>query len=155
MKNGMLKRAVPGSFTVEAAFICPIVLLVIFTLLMHAFRLHDRVLERTALSLEVAAAVRDGTGEMAFGDLSEGNEEGIEEGGRKGIEKENAEERREVSERTRRLLSARLCETENELLVERGVLRISGSVGEYGESRLLLRPEDILRKKVLFEEEDH
>ena len=145
MKYEGSKKTVRGSFTVEAAFICPIVLLTVFTLLMHAFRLHDRVLERTALSLEVAAAARNDTGEAFPDPLPEAD----------GTEAGKQAVKRQAAKRTRRLLSARICETKNELLVERRLFRVSGSVGDYGESRLLLRPEDVLRKKVLFEEEDH
>ena len=102
------------SFTVEAAFICPIVLITVFTLLCHAFRLHDRVLERTALSLELSEAASGFSGS---------------------------------EERSARILDSRIYEKENSIIIDRGFTRISGSVGDYRESRQLLKPEDILRTR--------
>ena len=119
---------IPASFTIEAALICPIVLLAIFTLLCHAFTLHDRVMERTALSLKLsgAASCRD-------------------------PEEETSGESDSVSV----ILDGRIFSLENEICITPGILRICGSVGSYEESRSTLRPEDILRKKVLFEEGKH
>ena len=102
------------SFTVEAAFICPIVLITVFTLLCHAFRLHDRVLERTALSLELSEEASGFSGS---------------------------------AERSARILDSRIYEKENSIIIDRGLARISGSVGDYRESRQLLKPEDILRMR--------
>ena len=113
-----------ASFTVEAALICPVVLLTIFALFMHAFRLHDRVLERTALSRELSKM----TG--------------------------NASEEWTCPKVSLPTLKARICFRENEMRMERGVLRISGSIGDYEESRSLIRPEEILRKKAVFAETD-
>ena len=102
------------SFTVEAAFICPIVLITVFTLLCHAFRLHDRVLERTALSLELSEEASGFSGS---------------------------------AERSARILDSRIYEKENSIIIDRGLARISGSVGDYRENRQLLKPEDILRTR--------
>lgn len=107
-------KSLSCSFTVEAAFICPIVLITVFTLLCHAFRLHDRVLERTALSLELSEAASGFSGSV---------------------------------ERSARILDSRIYEKENSIIIDRGLARISGSVGDYRESRQLLKPEDILRTR--------
>lgn len=107
-------KSLSCSFTVEAAFICPIVLITVFTLLCHAFRLHDRVLERTALSLELSEAASGFSGS---------------------------------AERSARILDSRIYEKENSIIIDRGLARISGSVGDYRESRKLLKPEDILRTR--------
>lgn len=107
-------KSLSCSFTVEAAFICPIVLITVFTLLCHAFRLHDRVLERTALSLELSEAASGFSGSV---------------------------------ERSARILDSRIYEKENSIIIDRGLARISGSVGDYRESRQLLKPEDILRMR--------
>ena len=116
-------KSLSCSFTVEAAFICPIVLITVFTLLCHAFRLHDRVLERTALSLELSEAAADppdlpGTATVP-----------------------------DTAERQERLLDARIYEKKDRIVIERGVVRISGSIGDYKESRSILKPEDILRAR--------
>lgn len=111
------------SFTVEAAFICPIVLVTVFTLLCHAFRLHDRVLERTALSLELSEAAADPS------DLS------------------GAAIASDTEGRQERILDARIYEKKNQIVIERGAVSISGSIGDYKESRPLLKPEDILRAR--------
>ena len=107
-------KSLSCSFTVEAAFICPIVLITVFTLLCHAFRLHDRVLERTALSLELSKEASGFSGS---------------------------------AERSARILDSRIYEKENSIIIDRGLARISGSVGDYRESRQLLKPEDILRTR--------
>ena len=107
-------KSLSCSFTVEAAFICPIVLITVFTLLCHAFRLHDRVLERTALSLELSEEASGFSGS---------------------------------AERSARILDSRIYEKENSIIIDRGLARISGSVGDYRESRQLLKPEDILRTR--------
>lgn len=107
-------KSLSCSFTVEAAFICPIVLITVFTLLCHAFRLHDRVLERTALSLELSEEVSGFSGS---------------------------------AERSDKILDSRIYEKENSIIIDRGLARISGSVGDYRESRQLLKPEDILRTR--------
>ena len=107
-------KSLSCSFTVEAAFICPIVLITVFTLLCHAFRLHDRVLERTALSLELSEEASGFSGS---------------------------------AERSARILDSRIYEKENSIIIDRGLARISGSVGDYRESRQLLKPEDILRMR--------
>lgn len=159
------RKCVRASFTIEAAFICPIVLFTILALLLSAFRLHDRVLERTALSLELAApggtagnAAADPFGSDSGCDaaadpfsLTSAGNAAADPSGNVSAE----EEWQGPSERAQRLLDARIYARENEIRVSPGLLRLTGTVGDYEESRSRLRPEDILRKKVLFEEEDH
>lgn len=112
-----------ASFSVEAALIVSVVIGFLFSAVYYPGVLHDRVLERTSLTLVLNRA--------AGGDPASLTEEEEDAG---------------------RILSGRIFSGGNSLKIEEDGYFLQGSAGDYHEERRTLRPEEMMRKVTLLEE---